>query len=962
MRIGARLTSCFAAILLWILLGSFLALWQFNTYDRHVQQLDEIDRQVESVLRVNNNVLAYQETLRNAAATHQGRTFAAAVLPFRALLNGNLDRTWQELRASEYDRQHYAMTIAVLAYFRKAIPHQIDVLLEMAAAEDWQAIQLRLDSQVRVMSRILTGLSQDIDQEALRTRRQSLETIKNARRRAFWILITFAISTLVAAALLAFAATQNIVRPLKDLETSAEALESGNFSHRTQLSGSDELTVLGRCLNRAAARLEELYEAMRRSEAHFRSLIENAGDLIMVLDRNGAIQYVSPSSATLLGCSPRVLTGSNVFAHIAEEDGETVRNILENGTAPGSASLFEFRWWKGDGEWLILESTISNRLEDPAAGGVVINSRDITSRKRSEAEIRELNGALERRVAERTAEFHAAKLAAETAKAAAETAKAAAENANRAKSEFLANMSHEIRTPMNGILGMAELALDTELTREQHEYLTSVKTSADSLLSVINDVLDFSRIEAGKLAIRPIEIDLTQALDGILKALAVRAHQKGLELLCRITPDVPERVIADIDRVRQVVVNLIGNAIKFTTKGEIELQVSTDSPSALQLLLHFSVRDTGAGIPQEQQAAIFEPFVQADGSITRRYGGTGLGLTICSRLAELMGGRIWVESTPGSGSTFHFTMQAEPGNGGRITPLSVGEEKLRRASILIVDDNATSRSILEEVLRRWQIEAVSAPDGPAALQLMAAEADAGRSYSVVLLDAHMPGMDGFSVARRIRKDLEYASAPIMMLSSADLNAEAARCRSLGIGAYLVKPISLGELRQALLSAIAQEVLPPLLVLNKHIAAAANPVRRRILLVEDNAVNRTLALRLLEKQAHSVDVACNGLEAVEKSAAEDFDVLLMDVQMPEMDGLQATAAIRERERATGKHVSIIAMTAHAMAEDRDRCLAAGMDAYLSKPIRSEELFRAIASIPPAGCPAEVIAEEMLPQKI
>jgi signal transduction histidine kinase/DNA-binding response OmpR family regulator len=524
--------------------------------------------------------------------------------------------------------------------------------------------------------------------------------------------------------------------------------------------------------------------------------------------------------------------------------------------------------------------------------------------------------------------------------------KEGAEAASRAKSEFLANMSHEIRTPMNGVMGMIDLALESQPSAEQAECLHTARRSADALLVVINDILDFSKIEAGKLDVEVADFEVREWAEEIVGAFALRAAEKGVELTCEVCPGTPAVVRSDANRLRQVITNLLGNALKFTERGEVGLRVSGEATPGGGVTLHFTVSDTGVGIPAEKQRLIFEAFSQADASTARKFGGTGLGLAISSRLVAMLGGRIWVESELGHGSSFHFTAlaiaaPAKP----RLQPAEI--QSLAGAAVLVVDDNSTSRRILGDLLAGWGMDVTVADTTAAALEILArAEAEA-KPFAFLLVDDRMPRMDGYASARLVSRPSPLAPPAVVMMTASGKSADATVCRADGVAAFLPKPVTRSGLSRALLAALHPE--PPSAPSHPASAASGDEAAKtgetlplKILLAEDNAVNQRIASRLLEKRGHSVTVASNGREAIDLLHKQAFDLVLMDVQMPEMDGFEATAAIRAKERASGRHVPILAMTAHAMKGDKERCLAAGMDGYVTKPFKPAALLAAIST--------------------
>ncbi len=651
-------------------------------------------------------------------------------------------------------------------------------------------------------------------------------------------------------------------------------------------------------------RVNKQTSALEHQRSFLRAVLDMCPNFIFVKDRDGRFSLVNRAFAQAWGRTPEEMLGKDdIEVGIDREQAAAYRRDDAEILASGREKVVIEPHTDSQGRQLWMHTFKRPLLDENGEPTQVVGvANDITLHKHAEETLQK--------------------------------AREAAEAANRAKSEFLANMSHEIRTPLNGIIGMTALWMETEMTREQREYLETVRVSADGLLTVINDVLDFSKIEAGRFEIDSAEFSLREILDSAVKTLALRAHQKNLELVCDVAPDVPEYMRGDASRLRQVVLNLAGNAIKFTAHGEVVIRVELKAQDSLSTTLHFSVRDTGIGIDASRQKAIFDPFVQADTSTTRIYGGTGLGLTISSRLVTMMGGKIWLDSEVGKGSTFHFTVQMQCVHHAMANDPSA---VLADAKMLIVDDNEAARSALDSLLRRWKIKTVLAANADAAMDALTAAELEDEPIQISLIDMEMPNDAGHALIESIRARPDISQIIVTMLNSTRQREEEARCKAMGIHSCVVKPLRMADLRNTLVNLVQDVQATTFTQRPKLVTPAPAPASGlHILLAEDNLVNQMLMVRLLQKRGHRVTVAGNGKLALEQLQRDNFDLILMDVQMPEMDGLAAAQEIRRREQLGGRHIPIVALTAHAMSGDRERCLAAGMEGYLTKPINTKEL--------------------------
>jgi two-component system sensor histidine kinase/response regulator len=746
--------------------------------------------------------------------------------------------------------------------------------------------------------------------------------LKDRLRRFALIDFLVLVGSLVIAFLSSYRLQRVISEPIRELaETALSISAHENYSIRAIKRSQDEIGILFDQFNKMLDRIQQRDGALQQAHdnlerrvaertSYLNALIQNSPLGILVLDCEQKVQLCNSAFEKLFEYSQEEVVGKSVASLFSDAPPLIEAHRLAVDEKPVNLSLGHQR---KDQSILDIELHIVRLMVNGELLGSLGIYQDISIRKRAEDEMRR--------------------------------AKEAAEGANQAKSEFLANMSHEIRTPMNGIIGMTDLVLDTDLNPEQLEYLNMVKGSADSLLTLLNDILDFSKIEAGKLELGYVSFNLRKSLGELVKTLAIKAQQKGLEFIFDVDSEVPANVIGDPARLRQVLVNLIGNSIKFTERGEIVVDVRTEGHGTEGTILRFSVRDTGIGIPADKQDKIFGAFTQADSSTTRKYGGTGLGLTIAGQLVGLMGGKLWMESELGKGTTFCFTVQIGIGIATLpAVPLDVSQ--LAGVSILIVDDNATNRRILGESVIRWEMIPTVVEGAVAAMEALEHAHESGTQLPVVLTDAHMPELDGFGLVERIRQDPLFTNVKIVILTSGGQRGDAARCKQLGVAAYLSKPFDSLELRDVLLHVLAHDSAKPenrVLVTRHTVLEQADSLF--FLVAEDNAVNQRLIARLLEKRGHTVVVAQNGREALAMLEKQHFDIVLMDIQMPEMDGFEATKRIREKEKVSGAHQPIIALTAHAMQGDEERCVAGGMDGYVTKPIKLEDLLSVIEKMVP-----------------
>jgi PAS domain S-box-containing protein len=898
----------------------FSALQQHSEAVRLVESFKEVSRVLGEAMESGDpTVLAEAQKAKETFLIHAERVIRTVPEPAPG-----------ELRAIPLDfNRYYAAAVhyigVVLPEASSGAPGQAHLSAEEVG---------RYSNDITVMEKdLLSALNQ---LAVLRAQDVALSLSETARGvQEQWLkALVFGVLGLVLLMSFLVILIRRIVSPIRSLSQAAARVAEGDFDHRIEVPSSsrDEVGELVDSFNNMTGGLIKTTVSKRFVDNIISSMI----DSLVIVSQDGTITKVNEATLRLLGYQEHELIGKPFSSILVEEQGkEETGATIE----AGSLSDLERTYLAKDGtEIPMLFSSSVMRTDDGAFEGLVCVAQDITQRKAAEEELQRAKEEAEKANKKLRETNHNLEEATIYAKEMA----AQAESANAAKSEFLAMMSHEIRTPLNGILGFSQLLLeDKSLNPEQRDFVNTIYGSGTALLGVINDILDFSKIEAGKMELECFDFDLATVVEGIGDVLGQKAAQKGLELACYVDPQTPTRLRGDPGRLRQMLLNLAGNAVKFTERGEVTVWARLIKETPDRAKIRFEVTDTGIGIPGDRQALIFDRFTQVDGSTTRKYGGTGLGLAIVKRFVEMMGGTIGLESEDGKGSKFYFMIDFPIQKAPVPDMPSAGIVNVEGLPVLVVDDNQTSRQLLSEMVSGWGMHPSVVDSGQAALEMMQKAKHDGKEFELAIIDARMPEMDGFALVERIKSRDDLYHPTVIMLTSAGRVGDGARCRELGISGYLMKPAKKSDLWDAIMLALGKpsETIKEPELITQH-SLRENRRSLRVLVAEDSPVNLKLIVRLLEKRGNKVVKAANGREVLRALERQRFDLILMDVQMPEMDGLECTATIREREKGTGAHVPIIAMTAHAMKGDRERCLDAGMDAYVSKPVRAEELFETI----------------------
>ncbi|MBU0729964.1 MAG: response regulator [Proteobacteria bacterium] len=806
-----------------------------------------------------------------------------------------------------------------------------DIILEMKASgitgEEILKIKEEFDKSERLFLNSINSVLEQEKKIFQHRKKTLLDSISQSLTTIFIVSFLSFIFAIIAGIII----SRKISRPITVLKDAASNIGEGNLNVTLPPPTKDEIGELTTGFARMAKNLSLYRDELINSASYTENIIKSMINALLIITRDGRITRVNTALCTMLGYQEDELLGHTVEKILSPNERSGFANTLWSIVfEKNEVSSIETSFLTKDNHEipvLFSASPVNNEKTDRIEE-VVCSALDITERKKVVDELQK--------------------------------AKEAAEAANIAKGHFLANMSHEIRTPMNGIMGMTDLVLQTKLNDEQRDFLLMARASSESLLGIINEILDYSKIEAGKLEIEAIDFSLSHLVERTTKDFALQAHTKKIELICHIPQDIHDGLIGDPGRIRQVLTNLIGNAVKFVEKGEVVVRVEKESEKEDSIYLSFSVHDTGIGIKTERIESLFESFTQADASSTRKYGGTGLGLTISRQLIELMGGTIWVESDVGKGSTFYFSLTFRKQKGS-ATPVYIKPPNISGMRVLVIDDNTTNRLILTEMLTNWGMSPDAVSSGKEGFATLKKEATGNNPYRLLILDFQMPDMDGFAVTQLIKNEPCLAGLTLVILTSMGVKGDGARCRELGVDAYLPKPFGQSELFDMIMKSLSDHSALNRDLITRHMLREERAIIRgklsmgsrkqhplegiqlSVLVAEDNPINQKLAQALLKKNGWDVYSAVNGRLAVEATEKNKFDLILMDVQMPEMDGLEATRLIREKEKGSGGHLPIIALTANAMKGDREKCLAAGMDDYLAKPITSKKLNEIIERV-------------------